>query len=172
MRIWLEVVGIPSESCESLRQAVLDACRRYLQRNGSGPATTAVDLRGGTCPLTGRKYLSVQVHSTGPMELQAIQQFAEAVYAAHPLRDDPLIRSHQSVRLEDSASVPVPEEGADPGPFHEELSCWLCGRFDGEEYGDPVTGLPRPLQVLDDVPGRVPLCTVCRRLLEGRGANP
>ena len=172
MRICLEVVGIPEDSCEQIRQAVVDAYQRLLHRNGSGPVATSLDLRGGTCPVTGRRYLSVQVHSPFPVELQTLQQFADAVYGAHPLSDDPVVREHRTVRLEDSDPGLLAGMGSDPGPFHEEISCWLCGRFDGEEYSDPASGAPRSLQVLNDVPGRVPLCTVCRRLLEGRGTAP
>ncbi len=170
MRIWLEVVGIPPEACERVRQAVCESYRRFLCRNGSNAVSTTLDLRGGTCPFTDRGYLSVQVHSPYPVEVRALQQFAEAIYDAHPLRDDAVVRANRAVRIEDSSPVEAAalEAMEDKGPRQEEVSCWVCGRFDGEEYRDPGSGTPRTIQVRDDAPGRVPLCEVCRRLLEDR----
>jgi len=167
----MEVVGIPEEACESLRRTVFDSYRRFLHRNGSKAASTALDLRGGTCPFTGRSYLSIQVHSACPLELQALQQFSDAIYAAHPLREDAVVRANRAVRIEDSSpgDAAVLEMAEDKDRSQEEISCWVCGRFDGEEYTDPGSGENRILEVRGGAAGGVPLCVVCRKLFEDRG---
>jgi hypothetical protein len=169
MRIWLEVVGIPEGACESLRRTAYDSYRRFLCRNGSNVGATTLDLRSGTCPFTGKGYLSVQVHSPCPVELLALQQFSDAIYAAHPLADDAIVRANRTVRIEDSCpEEPSPSEAEDRALRQEEVSCWVCGRFDGEEYNDPGSGMNRVLEVHPDPSGRVPLCAVCRTLLGDR----
>ena len=169
MRIWLEVVGIPETDGENLRRTVYDAYQRFLSRNGSNAGATSLDVRGGTCPFTGRGYLSVQVHSPFAVELQAIQQFADAIYAAHPLRDDAVVRANRAVRIEDSSPDEVAAlDAEDKDLRQEEVSCWICGRFDGEEYRDPASGNPRVLEVRSRPPGGVPLCGICLGLLEDR----
>ncbi len=170
MRIWLEVFGIPEEACEPVRQSVYDSYRRFLHRNGSGSLATSLDLRGGTCPLTGRGYLSVRVHSPYPLDLEALQKFADAVYASHPLRDETVVRANRSVRIEDSSPDDAAAlEAADDRRLNpEEVSCWICGRFDGEEYLDPELGTGKILEVRGDVAGRVPLCAICLKLLGER----
>ncbi len=173
MRIWLEVVGIPEESREDIRRTVHEAYRTYLCGNGTVPDSSGLDIRGGTCPFTGRGYLSVRVHFTRPMDLQALQQFADAIHSAHPMRDDAVVRANRSVRIEDSTPEDVPILGLDEkGPPQEDVSCWVCGRFDGEEYRDHGIGDSRILEVQTDTPGGVPLCAVCRMLFEGRRRAP
>jgi hypothetical protein len=169
MRISLEVFGIPSEATGEMRRTVYDSYERFLHRNGgSGPATT-LGVRGGTCPLTGRNYLHVLVESPRALELDAIQRFADTIYASHPLREDEIVRANRSVHIEDSQ-----REGADVDPLDppdlrdEELSCWICSRFDGEEYFDHESGGPAILEVKCEDPSRIPLCAVCLKLLHDR----
>lgn len=167
MRISLEVFGVPPEGATEMRRAIHASYERFLHRNGGGPST-ALHVRGGTCPLTGRVYLHVVVDSPSALDLEAIRRFADAVYGAHPLRDDEAVRSNRSVRVEDSleGAAMAGLEGADLPA--EELSCWICSRFDGEEYYDHESGAPAILEVRCEEPGRVPLCTVCLKLLHDR----
>ncbi len=170
MRISLEVFGIPDEAAERVRQAAHDACRLHLGGNGDGPPDPTLTVRGGTCPLTGRRYLSVLVQSRRPLELVALQRFSDSVFAAHPLGQEETVRANRAVRIEDSPA----DAAAGPGPLadkdlrEEELACWVCGRFDGEEYLDPDSGASALLEVRPAPGGRVPLCLVCLGLFHPR----
>jgi hypothetical protein len=167
MRISLEVFGVPPEGATEMRRSIHASYERFLHRNGGGPSTS-LHVRGGTCPLTGRVYLHVVVDSPWALDLEAIRRFADAVYGAHPLRNDETVRSNRSVRVEDSpdGAAVAGLEAADLPT--EELSCWICSRFDGEEYYDHESGAPAILEVRCEEPGRVPLCTVCLKLLHDR----
>lgn len=168
MRVSLEVFGIPAEAAERLRRSVYESYERFLHRNGAARPSTTLSLKGGTCPLTGAGYLNVLVQSPYPLELSALQQFADAVYASHPRRDDDVVRNNRSVRIEDSPAEAPLEGLAEADLRDDEISCWICGRFDGEEYYDHETKTPALLDVRLEEPGPVPLCSVCLRLLQHR----
>lgn len=168
MRISLEVFGIPGDSAEPLRRCVYESYERFIHRNGSGAPSTTLSLRGGTCPLTGAGYLSIQILSPHAVELGALQRFADSIYAAHPRRDDEIIRANRAVRIEDSAPEAALESLAEADLRDDEISCWVCGRFDGEEYYDHETKASALLDVRLEEPGPVPLCSVCLRLLQHR----
>jgi len=169
MRISLEVFGIPSEAAGGMRRTVYESYERFLHRNGgSGPCTT-LGVRGGTCPLTGRSYLHVRVESPRAVELEAIQRFSDSIYAAHPLREDEAVRSNRGVHIEDSSRAAAEVDALDTADLRdEELSCWICSRFDGEEYLDHESGAAAILEVKCEDPSRIPLCTVCLKLLHDR----
>jgi hypothetical protein len=170
MRVSMEIFSIPEEAAEPLRRAVYDSFEKFLYRNNARESETTINLRGGTCPLSGRGYMNVIIHSAHPIDLQSLNLFADSVYAAHPLRDDDLVRKNRFVKIEDSGngrSDPrddVDEDGLEEG----DPGCWICGRFDGEEYRDPVTLDMATLEVRADPREGVPLCTVCTRILNRR----
>lgn len=168
MRISMEIFGIPEGATEVLRRSVYDSFEKFLYRNNSRDCDTTLSLRGGTCPLSGRAYMNVVIHSCDPIDLHSLNLFAESVYGAHPMRDDEVVKKNRFVKIEDSAVADGKGdglEGGDDDGFEEEMACWVCGRFDGEEYRDFAAGQTAALDVRL-VPGAsVPLCSVCARIL-------
>lgn len=170
MRISVEIFGIPEESVEALRRTVYDSFERFLFRNNSKESDAAVSIRGGTCPLSGRAYMNVTVQAAHPVDLQSLNLFTDTLYAAHPLRDDDLVRTNRFVRVEDSpCGNGHPEDDSeleDGSADEDEISCWICGRFDGEEYREAESGDTAELEVRVDRACGVPLCRVCARILK------
>ncbi|GEM_PF-6894580 len=168
MRISMEIFSIPENSAEVLRGAVYRSFEKFLYRNNSRDCDTSLQIRGGTCPLSGRGYMNVIVQSTDPIDLHSLNLFAESVFAVHPMRDDEVVRNNRFVRIEDTGSDRAPDgdpEHADDGDPEEEMACWICGRFDGEEYRDFAGGATASLDVHLDVGVGVPLCSVCAKIL-------
>ncbi|MBI2901217.1 MAG: hypothetical protein HYY17_13625 [Planctomycetes bacterium] len=167
MRISMEIFSVPEEAVEPLRRAVYESFEKFLYRNNSRECDTNLGIRGGTCPLSGRAYLCVVVQSADPVDLHSLNLFADSVYAAHPLRDEEVVRKNRFVRIEDGAPTRggngLPDE--DDDEVDEEMACWVCGRFDGEEYRDFASGVAASLDVQLDPTAGVPLCTVCAKIL-------
>jgi len=169
MRISVEIFGIPEEATETLRRAVYDSFEKFLYHNNSHESDALVNIRGGTCPLSGRRYMNVVIQTAHPIDLPSLNLFTETVYAAHPLRDDELVRKNRFVRIEDGPHPngrPAEDEEFDEGePGEDDVSCWICGRFDGEEFRDFAEGATSLLEVRLDAAAGVPLCGVCARIL-------
>lgn len=171
MRISMEIFSVPEDALEGLRRAVYDSFERFLYRNNSKESDTTLNIRGGTCPLSGRSYMNVVILTALPVDLQSLNLFTDSVYAAHPLREEDLVRKNRFIRIEDSGSNGNGSLECDGEPDEadlqdEDLACWVCGRFDGEEYRDYANDEVVSLEVTLDPTAGVPLCSVCSRILK------
>lgn len=168
----MEIFSVPEDAVETLRRAVYDSYERFLFRNNSKESDTTLNIRGGTCPLSGRSYMNVVVLTALPVDLQSLNLFTDTVFAAHPLREDDLVRKNRFIKIEDSAPSNGHGSLADENDLgeadldDEDLACWICGRFDGEEYRDFSNDDVAPLEVRLDPTAGVPLCSVCSRILK------
>ena len=167
MRISMEIFNIPEDALDNLRRVVYDSYEKFLHQKKE--SDTIMSLRGGTCPLSGKKYMHVEIQSNQSMELGSLNRFSESIYAHHPLREDDLVIHNRQVKIEDSSSSGEPDllpEGLEEGVLGEgEMSCWICGRFEGEEYIDCLTNnqLSTEIHIVPEI--QVPLCVVCARIL-------
>ena len=167
MRISMEIFNIPEDALENLRRVVYDSYEKFLHQKKE--SDTIMSLRGGTCPLSGKKYMHVEIQSNQSMELASLNLFSDSIYAQHPLREDDLVINNRQVKIEDSSTSTEPDllpEGLEEGVLGEgELSCWICGRFEGEEYIDCLTNeqLSTEIHIVPEI--QVPLCVVCARIL-------
>ena len=167
MRISMEIFNIPEEALENLRRVVYDSYEKFLHQKKE--SDTIMSLRGGTCPLSGKKYMHVEIQSNQSMELGSLNRFSESIYAHHPLREDDLVIHNRQVKIEDSSSSGEPDllpGGLEEGVLGEgEMSCWICGRFEGEEYIDCLTNeqLSTEIHIVPEI--QAPLCVVCARIL-------
>lgn len=169
MRVSMEIFSIPEESMETLRRAIYDSYERFLHGKEPGESDMILSLRGGTCPLSEKKYMHLDIQTSQSIDLRGLNLFTDSLFAAHPLRNDEIVRTNLHVKLEDSAGVPdadslpagIDEEALSGG----EMSCWICGRFEGEEYEDFLTNdsLATEVHMAPDI--QVPLCVVCARIL-------
>lgn len=189
MKISMEVFSIPEDNKEQLRRAVREGYERFLFREERDRAKTLIKIHEGTCPFTGKGYMHVLIDGLEFIELKELNVFVDFVYAAHALRNDEVVRRNQYLRIEESSEpaaadreAPEGEEEEEEGEEEGELTCWICGRMDGEEIYDYESEEPYTIEVKVYDGPKVPLCSVCLDLFlshdewrkeegEGRGAD-
>ncbi|MBI3268892.1 MAG: hypothetical protein HYZ53_07715 [Planctomycetes bacterium] len=168
MKIMMEIFSIPEDNKEQLRRAVREGYERFLFREERDRAKTLIKIHEGTCPFTGKGYMHVMIDGLEFIELKELNVFVDFVYTAHALRNDEVVRRNQYLRIEQSAPVEAEserdeEEGEedDEGEEENELTCWICGRLDGEEIYDYESEEPYTIEVKVYEGPKVPLCSVC-----------
>ncbi len=169
MRISMEIFNIPDNAVETLRRTVYDSYEQFLHRKSAHESDTIMSLRGGTCPLSGKNYMHLDIRTNQAIDLESLNLFSDSIYACHPLRDDDIVRNNRQMKIEDAREHPEPDllpEGIDEEALGAgEMSCWVCGRFEGEEYEDYLTNENRSTEVHMVPEIQVPLCVVCARIL-------
>ncbi len=173
MKLSMEIFGIPQDAVVRLRNAVCAGCEKFLLRSPSAGNKGLIKVQEGTCPFTGRSYMHVTAEGIESADQRDIDAFVSYVWSFHPGREDEVVRRNSFLRLED-AGLPscVDEDRERLGEEEEDtLTCWLCGRVDGEECYDYERDEPFALEVkFYDTP-RVPLCSICYELLRGDTDN-
>ncbi|MDQ7779322.1 MAG: hypothetical protein RDV41_06390 [Planctomycetota bacterium] len=172
MKLSMEIFGIPNDAVTGLRKAVCVACEKFLLKKVGNGARGLIKVQEGTCPYTGRSYMHVVADGIESADQRDVDAFVAYVWSFHPDREQEIVRRNSFCRLEDaSGGDRSAEEGRESGiegeDEEETLTCWLCGRVDGEECYDYERDETYSLDVkFFDFP-RVPLCSVCYQLLRG-----
>lgn len=163
MRMSMEIFSIPAGARDDLRHAVHEAYERYFQRDGSRPQTV-IKVQEGTCPFTGAGYLHIVVDGLDAVQLRDLNAFFAFVYSRHPGRNEAVVKDNAYLKVEEGPGT-APAAGAAEEEEDRDLSCWVCGRMDGEECTDPEQEENFTVEVRYSEDARVPLCSVCLHLL-------
>lgn len=160
MKISFEIFSIPEENLDELKREISAGCGKYLYNIKAGQITASLRIQEGTCPLTGKRYLSVIVDGLPSLELARLNEFSEYVYSFHPLKNEPLVRDNRTLEIQDAFA-----NSPGNGQQEDELECWVCGRLNGEERFDYDSNEYITVEVSFYEGGpEVPLCTTCMNL--------
>lgn len=168
MKLSMEIFGIPQDAVARLRDAVCTGCEKFLLRSPSPGNAKLIKVQEGTCPFTGRSYMYVVANGIESADQRDIDAFASYVWSFHPRREEEVVRRNSFLRLEDTSLESCDDDHERLQDEEDDtLTCWMCGRLDGEECYDYERDETFALEVkFFDMP-RVPLCTICYQLLQG-----